>query len=161
MSIGLIVFLILLGIVLFLLEFLVVPGITVAGIGGAMSIITAIVLAFYYHGPRVGMITLLATLVVLIVTVVLMLKAGTWKKLMLNKTIDSKVDNIHMNEGLVKVGDKGRTVTRLNPMGRVLVNGEYYEAKSPDRFIDQEREIVVIKVESNKLIVEPVNKKKR
>ncbi len=159
MSIGLIIFLILLGLLLFLLEFLVVPGITVAGIGGAISIITAVVLAFYYHGPRTGLIVLLATLLVLILTVVFMLKAGTWKKLMLNKSIDSRVDNVKKQEGLVKEGDTGSTVTRLNPMGRVIVNGQYYEAKSMDRLIDQGTDIVVLKVEINKLIVKPVNKK--
>ncbi|MDX2413967.1 MAG: NfeD family protein [Bacteroidales bacterium] len=156
MSIGLIIFLILLGILLFLLEFLVVPGITVAGIGGAISIITALVLAFYYHGPRTGLIVLLATLLVLILTVVFMLKAGTWKKIMLNKSIDSRVDNVQKQEGLVKEGDTGSTVTRLNPMGRVIVNGQYYEAKSMDRLIDQGTDIVVLKVEINKLIVKPV-----
>lgn len=153
MSIGIIIFLILLGLLLFLLEFLVVPGITVAGVGGAISIITAIVLGFYYHGPRTGLIILLSTLVVMIITVVLMLKAGTWKKLMLNKSIDSKVDNVKKNAGLINVGDKGITITRLNPMGKVMVNGEYYEAKSLDKLVDQKTEIVVIKVESNKLIV--------
>ncbi len=157
MSIGLIIFLILLGLLLFLLEFLVVPGITVAGIGGAISIITAVVLAFYYHGPQTGLIVLLATLLVLILTVVFMLKAGTWKKIMLNKSIDSRVDNVKKQEGLVKEGDAGSTVTRLNPMGRVMVNGQYYEAKSMDRLIDQGTDIVVLKVEINKLIVKPVN----
>ncbi len=159
MSIGLIIFLILLGLLLFLLEFLVVPGITVAGIGGAISIITAVVLAFYYHGPQTGLIVLLATLLVLILTVVFMLKAGTWKNLMLNKSIDSRVDNVKKQEGLVKEGDTGSTVTRLNPMGRVIVNGQYYEAKSMDRLIDQGTDIVVLKVEINKLIVKPVNSK--
>lgn len=157
MSIGVIIFLILLGLLLFLLEFLVVPGITVAGIGGAISIITAIVLGFYYHGPLTGTIILLATLVVMIITVVVMLKAGTWKKLMLNKAIDSKVDNVHKDLGLVNEGDRGISITRLNPMGKVKVNGEYYEAKSLDRLIDQATEIEVIKVETNKLIVKSVN----
>jgi membrane-bound ClpP family serine protease len=158
MSIGLIIFLILLGILLFLLEFLVVPGITVAGVGGAISIVTAVVLAFYYHGPKAGLIVLAATLVVLILTVYFMLKAGTWKKLMLNKAIDSSVDNVHKMEGRVKEGDVGTTITRLNPMGKVQVNGEYYEAKSLDRLLDPGIAIEVIKVETNKLIVKPINK---
>lgn len=158
MSIGLIIFLILLGLLLFLLEFLVVPGITVAGIGGAISIVTAVVLAFYYHGSKTGLIVLITTLLVLIITVFFMLKAGTWKKLMLNKTIDSRVDNVKKQEGNVKRGDFGTTITRLNPMGRVLVNDEYYEAKSMDRLIDQGTDIEVIKVEINKLIVKPVKK---
>ena len=156
MSIGLIVFLILLGILLFLLEFLVVPGITVAGIGGAISIVTAIILGFYYHGPSVGLIILGSTLVVMIITVIFMLKAGTWKKLMLTRSINSNVNSDYNHNVQVVVGDTGTTITRLNPGGRVFVKGEYYEAKSLDRLIDQETEIVVIKIESNKLIVKPI-----
>lgn len=156
MSIGLIVFLILLGILLFLLEFLVVPGITVAGIGGAISIVTAIILGFYYHGPRMGLIILGSTLVIMVITIVFMLKAGTWKKLMLTKSIDSSVSTVYKQDIQVAVGDIGTTITRLNPGGRVFIKGEYYEAKSLDRLIDQETEIVVIKIESNKLIVKPI-----
>ena len=43
-------------------------------------------------------------------------------------------------------------------MGKVQVNGEYYEAKSLDRLLDQGTAIEVIKVEMNKLIVKPINK---
>jgi len=157
MSLGVIIFLILLGVVLFLVEFLVVPGVTIAGIGGALCIVTADVMAFYFHGPKVGLIVLIGTLVIIVITVALMLKSGTWKKLMLNKQIDGKVDLVHKEEGNVKTGDRGFAVTRLNPMGRVSVNGEYYEAKSLDRLIDQQTEIEVIKVETNKLIVKPLN----
>ncbi|HUS86057.1 MAG TPA: NfeD family protein [Bacteroidales bacterium] len=157
MSLGLIIFLILLGIVLFLVEFLIVPGVTIAGIGGALCIVTADVMAFYFHGPKIGLFVLIGTLVIIMVTVALMLKTGTWKKLMLNKQIDGKIDLVHKEEGNVKTGDKGVTVTRLNPMGRVNVNGRYYEAKALDKLIDQQTEIEVIKVESNKLIVKPLN----
>lgn len=157
MSLGLIIFLILLGILLFLLEFLILPGITVAGIGGVISVVTAIVLAFYYHGVTTGFIVLMSTLVVLVMMVVFMLKAGTWKKVMLERTIDSKVDNVRKDEGAVVAGDMGRTITRLNPMGKVIVKGEYYEGKSLDMFIEQGRDIEVIKVEQNKLIVKPLN----
>jgi len=156
MSIGVIIFLILLGLLLFLVEFLIAPGVTIAGIGGAICIVTADVMAFYSHGPKVGLFVLIGTLVVIIFTVVLMLKSGTWKKLMLNKQIDGKVDLVHMEEGKVKVGDRGIAITRLNPMGRVQVNDEFYEAKALDKLIDQKTEIEVLKVETNKLIVKPV-----
>jgi len=159
MSIGLIVFLILLGILLFLIEFLIVPGITVAGIGGILSLVSAVVLAFLYHGPKAGVIVLICTCAVMFLTVVFMLKAGTWKKLMLNKTINGKIDLIKKEEGNVKAGDNGSAITRLNPMGRVMVNGKSYEAKSLDKLIDQNTEIEVIKVETNKLIVKPLKKK--
>ena len=156
-SLGLIIFLIILGILLFLVEFLIVPGITIAGIGGAISIITGVVLAFYYEGPTTGLIVLISTAVLIGLTAVFMLKAGTWKKLMLNKAIDSKVDFVKKDEGRIKIGDKGKAITRLNPMGKVMIGNEFYEAKAMDKLIDQNTEVEIVKIESNKIIVKPLN----
>jgi membrane-bound ClpP family serine protease len=157
MSVGLIVFLVLLGILLFLVEFLVLPGVTIAGIGGAISLVAAVVLSFYYYGTTVGFLVLLGTSGLIVITAVLMLKSGTWKKVMLTREIDGKVDLIHKEEGRVKEGDRGRSVSRLNPMGKVMVNGEFYEARSEDKYIDQNNEIEVIRVDTNRLIVKQVN----
>lgn len=156
-SLGIIIFLVILGILLFLVEFLVVPGITVAGIGGAVSIIAAVVMAFYFEGPTTGLIVLISVAVLIGLTVTFMLKAGTWKKLMLNKAIDSKVDFVRMEEGRIKVGDRGKTITKLNPMGKVMVGNEYYEAKALDRLIYPNTEVEIVKIESNKIIVKPIN----
>ncbi len=158
-SLGIIIFLIILGILLFMVEFLLVPGITVAGIGGAISIITGIVLSFYYHGPETGVIVLICTMVLIGLTVVFMLKAGTWRRLMLNKTIDSRVDFIKRDEGKIKAGDAGRTITRLNPMGKVMIGDEYYEARAQDQLIDQNSDVEVVKIESNRIIVKPLKTK--
>ncbi len=87
-----------------------------------------------------------------------MLKAETWKMFMLKTTLDNKVDTVGSKEGKVKPGDKGMTVTRLAPGGKVLVNGEYFEAKSVDILIDPKQEIEVIRIDDNKLIVKPINK---
>lgn len=142
---------------MFLVEFLVVPGITIAGIGGAISIITGISLSFYYQGPTTGLIVLICTAVLIGITVVFMLKAGTWRRLMLNKAVEGKVDFVRMDEGRLKVGDKGKAITRLNPMGKVMISDEYYEAKAQDKLIDQNTEVEIVKIESNRLIVKPLN----
>lgn len=147
---------IILGILLFLVEFLIVPGITIAGIGGAISIITGIVLTFYYQGPVSGLIVLICTALLIGLTIVFMLKAGTWRRLMLNKAIDGKVDFVRMEEGRIKTGDRGKTITRLNPMGKVMVGDEYYEAKALDELIDQNSDVEIVKIESNKIIVKPI-----
>ncbi|HKL67347.1 MAG: NfeD family protein [Bacteroidales bacterium] len=156
-SLGIVIFLIILGILLFLVEFLVVPGITIAGIGGAISIITGIALSFYYQGPTTGLIVLICTAVLIGITVVFMLKAGTWRRLMLNKAVEGKVDFVRMDEGRLKIGDKGKAITRLNPMGKVMISDEYYEAKAQDKLIDQNTEVEIVKIESNRLIVKPLN----
>ncbi len=158
MSLGLIIFLIFVGLLLFIIEFMLIPGITIAGVGGAICLLTGIVFAFVSFGTTTGLIVLGVTSVVMIVLTVLMLKANTWNKFMLKTTIDGKVDTVGAEEGKVRAGDRGTTVTRLAPGGKVLVNGEYFEAKSVDILIDPRQEIEVIRIDDNKLIVKPINK---
>ena len=158
MSLGLIIFLIILGLLLFIVEFMLIPGVTIAGIGGAACLVTAIVFSFATYGTQTGLLILGLTVLVMVVLTVLMLKAGTWKKFALKATIDSKVDTVGAGEGKVKAGDKGVTVTRLAPGGKVLVNGEYFEAKAIDILVDPRQDIEVVRIEDNKLIVKPINK---
>jgi membrane-bound ClpP family serine protease len=158
MSLGLIIFLIFVGMLLFIIEFMLIPGITIAGVGGAVCLLSGIVFAFISFGTTTGLLVLGSTALVMVVLTVLMLKAGTWNKFMLKTTIDGKVDTVGAEEGKVKAGDKGVTVTRLAPGGKVLVNGEYFEAKSVDILIDPRQEIEVIRIDDNKLIVKPINK---
>ena len=158
MSLGLIIFLIFVGMLLFIIEFMLIPGITIAGVGGAICLVSGIVFAFISFGTTTGLLVLGSTALVMVVLTVFMLKAGTWNKFMLKTTIDSKVDTVGAEEGKVKAGDRGVTVTRLAPGGKVLVNGEYFEAKSLDILIDPRQEIEVIRIDDNKLIVKPINK---
>ena len=158
MSLGLIIFLIILGLLLFIVEFMLIPGFTIAGIGGAVCLITAVVFSFASFGTTVGLLVLGITVLVMIVLTVLMLKSGTWNKFMLKTAIDGKVDTVGAEEGKVKAGDRGVTVTRLAPGGKVLVNGEYFEAKSIDILVDPRQEIEVVRIDDNKLIVKPINK---
>jgi len=149
----LIIFLIILGIILFLIEFLLVPGITVAGIGGAILMIGGVIMAYHFHGTAAGNYTLIGTAVASFITIYFVLKTKTWNRIMLKTSIDGKVNVVEKENPNVKVGDIGETVTRLNPMGRVLVNGENFEGKSEDKFIDQRSIVEVTKVLSNKIIV--------
>ncbi len=153
MSMTLIIFLIILGIILFLIEFLLVPGITVAGIGGAILMIGGVIMAYHFHGTAAGNYTLIGTAVASFITIYFVLKTKTWNRIMLKTSIDGKVNVVEKENPNVKVGDIGETVTRLNPMGRVLVNGENFEGKSEDVFIDQQSKVEVTKVLSNKIIV--------
>jgi len=42
-------------------------------------------------------------------------------------------------------------------MGKVMVGNEYYEAKSMDKLIYQNTDVEIVKIESNKIIVKPLN----
>ena len=147
--------LIILGIFLFLVEFLLIPGVTIAGIGGLILIGAGIYLAFTNHGVTMGLITIGGTLVLSVVILAISLRSRTWKKVMLDTKIDS-TSHEALAEGAIKHGDKGETLTRLNPIGKVKVNDIVMEAKSITGYIDAHTEIEVIKSTGTQLIVKPV-----
>lgn len=155
MSLFAIVLLIFIGIILLWVEFLVVPGITVAGIGGVLLIVTGIFLSYRLHGIAAGNYVLLGSSVFMFVSVYFSLKSRTWKRTMLESKLEGRVNTFDIS--IVKPGDTGTTVTRLGPMGRVEINGVFYEAKSVENIINAETDITVVKVLSDKLIVKPTN----
>ena len=156
MSILAIILLILLGLLLLLIEFAVIPGVTIAGIGGFLLLGGAVYVAFAEYGTLVGFITLAAVLILAPAMIYYFFKSRTGKKMILEKNIVGKVDLI--NREKIIVGETGKSIGRLAPMGKVKVNGEIVEAQSTGAFIDHNTEIRVLKIESNKIIVEPLNK---
>ena len=147
--------LILLGIFLFLVEFLLIPGITIAGIGGIILIGSGIYLAFVNHGVTMGLITLGLTLLVSVIVIAISLRSRTWKKVMLDTKIDG-TSHEALAEGSISPGDKGESMTRLNPIGKVRVNDIVIEAKSITGYVDPHTEIEVVKLSGTQLIVKPV-----
>ncbi len=154
MSLTAIIFLIVLGIILFYVEFLIVPGVTIAGIAGAILIILGVYFGYKEYGTPTGHYILGLTFATSILSVILMLRSGTWEKIALKSKIEGKSGP--SLETLINIGDKGTAITRLNPYGKVLINEKYYEAKSTDSFIDPKTEIEVKKVDRTYLIVKPI-----
>jgi len=158
-SIPVIIFLILLSIFLFVVEFLLIPGITVAGVGGAILLIAALFMGYKYHGVATGNLLLAGTFVLFVATTVVILKGKTWKRISLHTTIDGNVGAQENKETPVKVGDTGKAVSRLNPMGKVMIAGKVFEAKSLTGYVDQQEEIEVVKVTGSKIVVKPKSRK--
>lgn len=144
--------LILIGILLIVIEFLIAPGITVAGIGGLLLMAWGIYMSYDVFGTPAGHYVLIATVIVTIVVLYYSLRAKTWKKLMLNTKIDSDVSTENYQEK-IKPGDTGKAITRLNPIGKVMVNDIILEGKSIIGFIDENSEIEVVKVFKNNIEV--------
>ncbi len=149
-----IILLILTGFLLLLLEFFALPGITLAGIGGLLLIATGIFLA-YGESTNTGNLLLGSTIVVSVGMLIYALRAKTWNKFMLSTAITGNVDAIPDNS--IQPGDRGVTITRLNPIGRVRVNQQEVEARCPDKFVDPKTEIEVVEVFKSYIVVKPVN----
>lgn len=153
MSLLAIILLIILGLVLLLLEFAVIPGVTIAGIGGFALLAGSVYIAFAEMGKVAGFITLAVVLIISPLMIYYFFKSRAGKKMILDSKIEGKIENT--TPGNIQPGDTGITVGRLAPMGKVRINGEVVEAQSSGVFIDHQVEIRVIKTHLNKIIVEP------
>jgi membrane-bound ClpP family serine protease len=147
--------LILLGILLLLIEFLIIPGVTIAGIGGFLLIAGGVFSAYRSHGTKFGNITLAITVLVLVIIFSFALRSKTWKKIALNNKINSSVDNIKKEERFT-VGERGKTITRLAPIGKAMFNNKIVEAKSLSGYIDENTEVEIIKIQNTNVIVKPL-----
>jgi membrane-bound ClpP family serine protease len=156
MSLLAIILLILLGLLLLLIEFAVIPGITIAGIGGFLMLIGSVYIAFTTYGTSGGFITLTIVLIAAPVMIYYFFKSKQGKKMILESSILGKVETI--NEEKLKVGDIGKSIGRLAPSGKVKVNGEVVEAQSTGSFIDPQTDVKIVKINTNKIIVEPLKK---
>ena len=142
---------IIIGLIFLVLEVLVIPGVGIAGIIGFILIAVGVWQAYAGYGMVAGHLLLAGTFILTVLTLILSLRGKTWRKLALSTQINSKVNVI--DHDLIKTGDTGKTVSRLAPMGKAQINGEFYEVSTNGDFIDQQTEIVVEKIEYNKIIV--------
>ncbi|ASB49912.1 NfeD family protein [Alkalitalea saponilacus] len=150
-----IILLILTGLLLLVLEFFVFPGMTISGIGGVLMMAGGIYMAYNGYGSGIGNWTLFITIFSSLLVLGLALRGKTWNKLMLNTQITGNVQTV--TDETIHEGDKGVTVTRLNPIGKARINDEDVEARCPGQFVDPGTEIEVIKVYKTYVIVKPVN----
>lgn len=155
MTITAIVLFILLGIVLILIEFLVIPGVTVAGIFGTLLIIGGVFAGYYYHEAPYNHYLLAGSVVALTILFIFAFNSKTWKKFGLRSEIDSKVGQV--DEEKIKIGDAGKTISRLAPIGKAMINEEVFEVRSFGHVIDQNNEITVAKIDGNKIYVELIS----
>ncbi|MDP2721482.1 MAG: NfeD family protein [Bacteroidales bacterium] len=149
-----IIILILVGYLLLLLEILVIPGTGLPGIVGFGLMVAGIWIAYRDQGMMEGHITLTATLAMSMVGVVLALRSKTWKSATLTAEIDGKAGQ--NTEAMVKVGDYGITISRCTPGGTAEFNNQLVEVTTLSEFIDPQRQIEIVKISGNKIIVKQI-----
>lgn len=111
-------------------------------------------MAFSQLGNLGGSIVTLITVCLVAGMLIYALRGKTWKRLSLSESIDSSAIP---KEDKVKVGDVGKTMTRLSPSGNAAFGENTYEVKAIDNMIEPQTEVVVVMIEDNKIFVKPVS----
>lgn len=163
------ILLFILGLVLIGLEIFVVPGFGVTGVGGISCVIIGLVLSLlnnnYFDFTETGISQVLKALMLVIlpitayVTLLLfmgerLLETKYFKRVSLQTTQESSEGYTVEQKDLKKlVGKTGKADSVLRPSGRVLINGDIYDAISDGEWIQADEVIVVKDFRGSYLIV--------
>ncbi len=154
LDIVIILVLLALAILLVILELFFLPGLSIAGLAAVLFYAGALYYAFAQLGVTMGIITLAAGIVLTGALIYYFMHSRTLDKMALktdiSETAPTKVDTS------INVGDRGVALSRLNPMGTVLVGNVTAEARSTGEFIDESTPIKVVKIESTTVVVSPI-----
>ena len=147
--------LMLLGTFLMVAEIVFVPGTTIVGVLGFIFSAYCIYLGYDYYGPTTGSLILVGAFVLNVVALVLAFKSKSWERFSLKNTLKGKFNEDFKID--IKEGDKGLTISSLKPIGKALFGEHEIEVRSDGGFVMENIEIEVKRIESSKIIVQPVN----
>ena len=132
--------LIILALVLAVLEIFFLPGITIAFYGGG------IYYAYSAFGTNGAVITLFIAAVTTIAVIIGFMRSRSLDKMSLHTEINSVVPSPITPD--IKVGDMGVTLSRLNPMGKIIVGIHTIEARADNELIDEDTPVKIIRIET-------------
>jgi membrane-bound serine protease (ClpP class) len=160
------------GLALIAVEIFVLPGFGIAGISGIIIVFVALVLSLVENvvfdfepvdAQRLG-VAVMTVVVGIFGGFVLSLylgnklfsaHSGPFKNLALNTVQDIKEGYLNVDASFIALkGKTGIAQTVLRPGGKVLIEGEVYDAVTEGGFIDRGEEIVVVKVGTAQLYVD-------
>lgn len=148
-------FLIFAGVSLIIVEIIFVPGTTVVGVLGFLIGLYGVYRSYELYGTDTGHIVLACSLTLGLAAIILSFKSGAW-----NKFSNKSVMKTPVNEGLtstLEVGNEGVSISSLKPVGKAEFDNKEYEVTSHGNFVLENTAIRIIKLERNKIIVEPIN----
>lgn len=155
MSMFYIAILILFGVLFLVAELVFLPGVSVGAVLSLVCYGSAVYLAFNDYGIGTGTVVVIVVVLLSLVATAFSLRAKTWRRFSLEQEIDSS--SMPSPEAELKIGDRGITLSRLAPMGKVQFGSRTYEAKSCDAFVDSRKEVEVVGFENFNVIVKTIN----
>lgn len=155
MDILIIASLIIAGLILFIIEVFLLPGVSIAGIASAACLLYANYYAFDTLGTFPGCITLAVSAIGVIAITIWFMRSKTVDKLSLKKSIDYRPEPL---KGLdLKKGDEGVALTRLALIGNAEFDGNIIEVRSNGDFIEEKSRIRVNRIRDGIVLVEKAN----
>lgn len=146
----------LLGFGAIILEFFV-PSAGIIGLIGGGCVIAGIVFTYLNYGRLAGSIFLLVSAIIGPIIVILYFKlfpgSIIGKRLILKNEFKQSEGFTAGKKKNISVGDRGKTTTKLRPVGSALINNELVDVTTDGEFIDKDSDIEVVEIDGNRIIV--------
>ena len=143
--------LLIIGLILLMVEMLFIPGTTVVGILGFLVSLAGVAYAFLTFENNTALwITAIAAIVNL-VAVWYGFSSGVWNRFSLKSSMsggafDGRTDGL-------QIGMRGKAISDIKPFGKIILDEKIYEVKSEEGFIEVGKNVEIIKIENNKILV--------
>ncbi|MDE6927280.1 MAG: nodulation protein NfeD [Muribaculaceae bacterium] len=167
---GWIVILFIAGVVLIALEIFIIPGFGVCGVSGIASIFIALCAALLDTDNIAGVTTSQILTSCMVVVVGLLMAIGLvwyltsshgprWVRRSSELMTELKVSDgfVGVDMSLAElVGSMAVTATMMRPAGKIVVNGNIYDAVAANGYIDEGESVRVVRFQNAQLYVEPL-----
>ncbi|MDO4711556.1 MAG: NfeD family protein [Peptostreptococcaceae bacterium] len=138
---------------------LFVPGGIVGSIGAVLVFFSLASLTDGLGELLLGIALFIALIGVIVYILLKLIPRDRFKNtLILNSELNSD-EGFSSNENYDHLlGQRGITITILRPSGKIKIAGEIYYVSSEDKFIEKDKQIIVIGVEGGKILVREVGR---
>lgn len=143
--------LLIIGLILLMVEMLFIPGTTIVGILGFAVSLAGIAYAFLTFDSNTALWITAGAAVVNLGAVWYGFSSGVWNRFSLKSSMEGGAFD-GRTEGL-EIGMKGKAISDIKPFGKVLLGEKIYEVKSEEGFIEVGKNVEIIKIENNKILV--------
>lgn len=149
-----IIILIVLCLTLGIVEIALTPGFGIAGTASVVLAATAVALIYNTYGFLPALVTTIIGTLLFVAGIWWLVRSKTLNRMALHSSIDSS--NARPEQLSVRVGQRGKAVTRLALIGNAEIEGKLVEVKSNGAFIDPGTAVEVVGVSEAQITVKPV-----
>ncbi len=160
------------GVALIVLEIFVIPGFGLAGISGIVLTLGSLILVmlnndtfdFSFVDNKDIFLAIGTTFTSMIVSIILIFFGGVrltntsfFKRIALQATQDRKEGYTSNFRQESYMGKAGKSYTVLRPSGKIIINGEIFDAYTRGEFIDKDTDVIVIEESGTSLKVKAIS----
>ncbi len=149
---SIVLFLIVVGLALVVVEIFFIPGTSLVGIVGFICMTIGVVLSFHYFGSEVGWLTLAGATSGSGLCFYLAFRTNAWRRFTLTTSLDGRANEVDLKK--FTVGMIGIAKSALRPMGNGEFGSNIIEVRTMGEYADAGTPIRIVRLLHNQVIVE-------